>query len=292
MEETLYFLLIGVGIGAVYAIAALSMTLLFNGSGLLNWAQGDFIMVGALSTVVLQNKGVPYLAALGAAVFITAVLAVGIGLLFSIPLRKEGYDLDLVMLAGLGVAFVLSNAAAALFGRATYSIPSPLAGMDLAVGSLQVPMHYFLLIATAILLYVVSQLIYTRTDKGLLLRAVALDTEAARYSGVSISMAVVLIWAISGVAGGLGGVLIGSVSYVTPYMGLRLTVMGVAGAMIGGLYSPLGAMIGGMVIGVAESFAGAYFTGAIREIVAPCIIIMVLVLRPRGMVSVRKSRTV
>lgn len=292
MEEILYFLLIGMGIGAVYAIASLSMILLFKGSGLFNWAQGDFLMAGSLSTVVLLQKGVPYMEALVMAVIITAVLAVGIGLLFSIPLRKEGYDLDLVMLGTLGIAFVLSNVAAAVFGRATYSIPSPLSGASIAIGSLQVPMHYLLLMSTSVLLYLASRLIYAWTDRGLQLRAVALDTEAARYSGVSISMAIILIWGISGIAGGLGGVLIGSVSYVTPYMGLRLTVMGCAGAMIGGLHSPLGAMIGGTIIGIAESFAGAFLPGALREMVAPCIILLVLILRPSGMVSGTKARTV
>ncbi len=292
MDQILYFLLIGLGIGAVYALAALSITLLFNGSGMLNFAQGDFLMVGALSTVVLLQQGLSYAEALAGAVLLTAVIAVAIGLLFSIPLREEGYDLDLVMLGSLGVSFVLSNAAAALFGRATYSIPSPVVGSDLAIGSLRVPMHYFLLMATSGALYLVTRLIYGRTDLGLQLRAVALDTEAARYSGLSISRAVVLTWAIAGVAGGLGGVLIGSIAYVTPYIGLRLTIIGLAGAMIGGLHSPLGAMIGGLVIGTAEAFAGAALPGSLREVVAPCLIILVLILRPRGLMAGTKTRTV
>lgn len=292
MEEIIYFLLIGLGVGSVYALATLSITLLFNGSGLLNFAQGEFLMVGALSAVALLQRGMPYSVAVVGAIVLTTLVAVLAGWLFSVPFRGEGYDVDLVTLGGLGLSIAFANAAAALFGRATYSIPSPVASLSLPVGSLRVPAHYVVLMVVAGALYVVTRMVYDRTDLGLQLRAVALDVEAARYSGMRIWWAIILTWAMAGLAGGLGGVLVGSIAYVTPYFGLRLTIIGLAGAMIGGLHSPLGAMLGGLVIGVAEALASAHLPGSLREVVAPALILLVLLLRPRGLMATARARTV
>jgi branched-chain amino acid transport system permease protein len=287
VTRELYFLLIGLGVGSVYALASLSITMLFKGSGLLNFAQGEFMMVGALTAVMAVDRGVPYGLAVVVALVATVVVAVLVGALFTIPLRRPGYDIDLVILGTLGVAIVLSNGAAVVGGRDTDRLASPLGGVSVSLGDLQIPAHYFAVMAGAALFVCAIAAVYQRTDLGLRLRAVALDTEAARSSGLAIGPSILATWVLTGVACGLGGALVGSIIYVNAYVGLGLTINGLAGAMVGGLLSPTGAVVGGLIIGVAETFAGGYLSGSMREIVAPALILAVMLFRPQGLFASR-----
>ena len=287
MTRELYFLLIGLGIGSVYALSALSITLLFKGSGLINMAQGEFMMVGALTAVLAVERGASYAVAVLLALVVTVVVSVLVGVLMAIPLRRPGFDIDLVILGTLGIAIVLSNAAAVVGGRDIDRLTSPVAGSSLRIGDLGVPAHYFLVIAGTAVFVALVGAVYQRTDLGLRLRAVALDTEAARSSGLAIGPSILATWVLTGVACGLGGALVGSIIYVNAYVGLALTITGLAGAMVGGLLSPVGAVFGGLIIGIAETFAGGYLSGSLREMVAPALIIVVLLLRPQGLFASR-----
>lgn len=284
MEKEIYLLLIGLGVGSVYALSALGIVTLVNGSGLLNFGQGELMIIGALATSSAMGGGASYVVAALLGVGAVVIVSLVAGLLFATPLRRGGYDIDLVIIGTVGLAIFLQNGAGEMFGKQPIAIPSPLEGA-LSIGTLSVPYHYLLLIAAALVIYAAVHLLYTRTDFGLRMRAVSLDTEAARYSGLKIAPTVVSGWLIAGVVGSVGGILIASVATTSWVSGLNLTIAGFAAAMIGGLRSPRGAVLGGLLVGVAEMFSANYFDEAIRQSIAPGLILIILLLRPTGIVG-------
>lgn len=282
----IYFTLVGLGVGAIYGLVALSIVLLFNGSGLFNFAQGDFVMVGGMAAVVSLQAGLPYVLAIVVAVLVTAAVAAAVGVMTHAPLRKGRYDLDVILLGTIGVSIVLGNVVT-LTENATYSLPSLTGGAALRLGTLSLPMDYVLLIGAAAAISAAIKAIYSFTNLGLMLRAVAMDFEAATVSGVRTGFVITLTWVMVGVVGGISGVLIGTVSSVTATMGIGLTLAGLAGAVMGGMHSSLGALLGGLVLGLGETYAGAYSSGALQQLIGPILILVILVLRPTGLTRVR-----
>lgn len=288
--DLLYFGIIGVCVGCAYALAALGISTLFNGSGVLNFAQGDLVMVAALYVAVRTTGGGEYgLAALEGVLIVVAVSVV-LGLLFVRPALARHRDIDLVIVGTIGISIVLANLANNLLGSETYSLVSPWRGVQLALGDYSIKLDYFVIVVAAVLLFAVFLLFYRRTDIGLRMRAMAADVDGARLSGVPVGVLTVVGWSIAGITGAIAGILLGTIILVSAAMGVALTVSGFAAAMIGGLRNPWGAVLGGVIMGLAETFAAGYLGTAARQSVAPLIIILVLLLLPRGILSTRGTK--
>jgi branched-chain amino acid transport system permease protein len=162
-----------------------------------------------------------------------------------------------------------------------------------ALGSFNISYDYFVLVVAAAALFAAFLYVYRRTDIGLQMRAMSADVDGARLSGVQVGHLTVVGWLFSGFVGYFAGLLLGTVILVSAAMGVPLTISGFAAAMIGGLKNPWGAVIGGVIIGMAETFAAGYLGTAARQSIAPLIIILVLLVLPRGILAARaKARVV
>ncbi|SHK56466.1 branched-chain amino acid transport system permease protein [Pseudonocardia thermophila] len=293
MNQLIYFVIIGLGIGAVYALAGLGVVTLFTGSGLANFAQGDLMVLGALVAVSVTSAGHGYVAGLLAAVAVVAVAGVLLGALFTLPMRHRRMDVDVVIIGTLGVATTMTTLAGIWWGRQPQRLDSPLAGVFVPVGEMRVPAHYVLLLVGAAVVFGLVRWFHRRTDIGLQLRAVASSVPAARDAGVRIGRMLVVAWTIAALVGGVAGVLVASVLPIAPESALPLGVNGFAAAIIGGLANPAGAVLGGLVVGLAETLAGGYLNDTVRQSVAPLVLLVVLVLRPGGLLGrARGARTV
>ncbi|GAA4875004.1 branched-chain amino acid ABC transporter permease [Pseudonocardia benzenivorans] len=290
MTQAAYFVVIGLGVGSVYALSGLGIVTLFAGSGLANFAQGDFMVLGALVAVNVVGAGFGYLPALAAAVVVVAAAGLVLGGLFTLPMRHRRVDVDVVIIGTLGVATTMTTLSGIWFGRQPQRLDSPLAGSFIPIGDLQVPAHYALLLAGAALVFGAVHWFHRHTDVGLQLRAVASSVPAARDAGVRVGRMLVVAWTIAALVGGVAGVLVASVVPIAPEAALPLGVNGFAAAIIGGLASPAGAVVGGLLIGVAEALAGGYLNDTLRQAVAPVVLLAVLILRPGGLLG--RTRTV
>lgn len=284
MSQLPYFLVIGLGVGAVYALVGLGVVTLFTGSGLVNFAQGDLVVLGALVAIPVTAQA-GYAAGLAAALLTTALTGVLLGLLFRRPLQHRRMDIDVIVIGTLGIAVTLTHLTGIWFGRQPQRLPSPLGGATLPLGDLRVPAHYVLLVVAAVAVFLAVRWFHRHTDTGLALRAVAGGLPAARDAGVRVGRLLVTSWTIASVVGGIAGVLVASVVPIAPETGLPLGVNGFAAAIVGGLASPAGAVLGGLVVGVAETFAGGYLNDAVRQSVAPLVLLAVLLLRPGGLLA-------
>ena len=289
MDQLAYYVLIGLGVGAIYALSGLGIVTLFTGSGLANFAQGDLMVLGALTAASVAGAGHAYPLALAAAIAVTAVAGAALGLLFALPLRRRRMDIDVVVIGTLGVATTMTNLFGSLFGRQYKRVEGPLSSEYLPIGDLRVPMHYLLLLGGAAVVFAVVHWLHRHTDVGLRLRAVAGGVAAARDAGVPIGRMLMVSWTIAAVVGGIAGVLVAAVLPIAPTSSLPLGVSGFSAAIVGGLASPLGAVVGGLLIGVSESLAGGYVNDTLRESIAPLVLLAMLLARPGGLVGRAKA---
>jgi branched-chain amino acid transport system permease protein len=294
MTDLLYFTIIGLCIGCGYALVALGISTLFNGTGVLNFAQGDIVMLAALFVAVRTTAGQNYMAGFLEAVAIVLLASVLLGLLFVRPAVARRRDIDLIIVGTIGVSTVLTNLANNVLGSETYDVTSPITAEGVTLASFRISFDYFAIVAAAGLLMAAFFVFYKKTDVGLQMRAMSADVDAARLSGVPVARLTVVGWVFAGVVGAFAGVLLGTVLLVSATMGVALTISGFAAAMIGGLRHPYGAVVGGVIIGLAENYAAGYLNTAARQAIAPLIIMAVLLVLPQGILAARgiKARVV
>jgi Branched-chain amino acid ABC-type transport system, permease components len=288
MTDLLYFTIIGLCIGCGYALAALGISTLFNGTGVLNFAQGDIIMVAALFVAVRTTAGSSYLVGFLEAAAIVLVACVLLGLLFVKPAVARRRDIDLIIVGTIGISIVLANLANNILGSETYRLRSPVTSFDIKLESYSISFDYFVIVVAAALLMVAFLIFYRKTDIGLQMRAMSADVDAARLSGVPVAVLTVVGWTFAGIVGTFAGVLLGTVILVSAAMGVALTISGFAAAMIGGLRHPYGAAVGGVILGLAETYAAGYLGTAARQAIAPLIIMGVLLILPQGILVARR----
>jgi len=246
-----------------------------------------------VAAVVAAHTGSFLVGALAGGVAGAAVAAVS-GLIITWPLRQgtDG-DRDLLVVGTIGIATLLENAVAELWGRSPILVEPLFAlGQGVAIANATVPWHYFLMAATTCLLFGATAFVYNRSDLGIKLRAIAEDLEASTSAGIDVITTLIGAWALAGLLGGLGGALIGVVVPINYAVGLPLTLSGFVAAVLGGLFNPVGAFVGGLIYGISETVATGYLPGNMKLILGPLLITLVMVIRPEGLLGKRKLRRV
>ncbi len=275
------FVLAGLTVGAIYALIALGFSLIYNASHLINFAQGEFVMLGGLATVFVFAAGVPL--PLAALFSILAAAAVGVALyLFGIAPARGATAVGLIIVT-IGASILLKGLAGVVFDRNFHSLP-PISGEEpiLVLGATLAPQSLWIFgvtAAVALLLWV----FFTRTLWGKAMLAAAFNPLAAELVGVDPRRVVLVSFALAGALGALAGVLITPLAPTHFQVGTMLGLKGFAAAIVGGLGSGPGAIVGGLVVGLAESLAAGYLSSAYKDAIAFVIILLVLVLRPSGL---------
>ncbi len=300
----------GLSIGSVYAIFALGYTLVFSILRIINLSHGAVFTLGAYFTYTLTGEpfgfngvlaraalpfGLPFPLAMLTGGLVAGLVGVAIERFAFRPLRERGADPLLTLVSSLGVAVVLVNVIQYLVGAEIYSYPGnvlntfgnvPAAinfGSDtnaIPVRTVQIVIFIFSLIILALLTYFIN-----RTKIGKALRAIAEDPVTASLLGINVDRFVLLTFFLSGFLGGLAGTLVGlSVSIAGPYFGIAFGLKGLAVIVLGGLGSIPGAMLGGLIIGLAEAFVPAELV-AYKEVIAFALLFLILLIRPRGLLG-------
>lgn len=322
MTEVLQNLLNGLSIGSVYAIFALGYTLVFSILGIINFAHAAVFTLGAYFTYALvsgsfeQNgllrglnlfpqgsplSGSPLRFALAALLgsLLAGLAAVLIERLAFRRMRLRGADPLLALVSSLGVALVIVNLIQILVGAEIYSFPGDVYGnlkpaLIFHVGEKLVVIRtvQVIIFAVSLVMLLVLGYVISRTRLGKALRAVAENPTTASLLGISVDRFIVMTFFISGFLGGLAGTLVGtSFSIAGPYFGVTYGLKGLAVIVLGGLGSIPGAVLGGLLIGLAEAFVPPQFS-AYKEAVAFALLFVVLLLRPQGLLGGRAVQKV
>jgi len=279
MTDLLQLLLAGVSVGAVYTLVAMGFVAIYTVSGVINLAQGEFAALAGLVAISATGSGLPLPVALLLAILTVVVVAAVMQRLTIAPVKRMTTLLSIILT--LGVSTALKAAMLLIWGPEGHGL-TPFPGADFTLGGVAVRAQYLWILAVTALMAVAVTWFYERTLLGKALRACAEQPTAARLVGISIARASLLSFAIAGLLSAVGGVLASPVYFSAWDSGLALGLKGFVAATLGGLVSIRGAIAGGLVLGVLESLVAGYVDSGLRDAVAFIVLIVVLVVRPGG----------
>ena len=286
MADLLQFLVSGVTVGAVYALVALGFTIIFNASDVVNFSQGEFVMLGGMITVFALAAGLP----IGLAALVAIVLTAGVGVLLN-KLAVEparGAPVVSVIIITIGAAIFLQGLAQVVFDKQIHRYPGFSGDAPLRFAGATILPQSLWVIFGAVAVFVGLWAFFTRTLTGRAVLATSNNRLAAALVGINTRYIMTLSFGVSAAIGALAGVLITPITLTAYDVGIPLALKGFAAAMLGGLGNPVGALVGGLLLGVLEALTAGYISSQYRDAVAFIVIIAVLFVMPQGLFG-RKS---
>jgi branched-chain amino acid transport system permease protein len=274
----------GLSFGAVYALIALGFSLIYRTMGLVNFAHGAVLMIGAYvaSTFYLSAR-LPFAVAVPAAMVVTAL----VGLVIERILRPlENKDFDLMLIGTIGAGTVLEAVAIIIWSSSGRGVNSPIQTAPLNIAGVSIPGYNILVIAVTAIAMAALTLFLQRTKQGAAMQAVAMDHEAATAVGIHVGRSNAIAFAIGAGLAALAGALIGPMLYVSPTLGDSLGIDGFAAAILGGFGSIPGAIVGGLGIGIIGAFAAQQFQGY-SDLVTFLVFTVLVMIRPTGIFGER-----
>ncbi|TCT04240.1 branched-chain amino acid ABC transporter permease [Aquabacter spiritensis] len=281
MAEFLQLVFSGLTVGAVYALVALGFTLIYNASDVINFAQGDFVMIGGMGTVFLAAAGI----ALPLAALMAIVAAVIVGLLLhrlAIEPARGASPVALIMIT-IGASIFIKGVAQLVFDKQFHSLPAFSGDAPIALGGATLLPQSLWVMGVALALFVALYLFLEKTLLGKALRATAANRLAARLVGVNVTIILALAFGVSAAIGAIAGVVVTPITLTRYDVGTLFALKGFAAAMVGGMGHPLGAVVGGLLIGLLEAFGAGYISSTYKDAVAFVVILLVLFFLPRGL---------
>ena len=283
----LQYLINGVSIGSGYAIIALGYTMVYGIAKMLNFAHGDVIMVGAyISFCVTNYLGLPTIVSIVAAMAVCTVLGIVIEGLAYKPLR--GTSSLAVLITAIGVSYFLQNAAQLLWGSAAKNYTSivTFAPLKLFGGQLTITGEVIYTIAASVAIMIGLTLFTGKTRMGKALRAVSEDRDAAQLMGINVNRTISMTFAIGSALAAIAGVLMCStVSTLQPTTGSMPGIRAFTAAVFGGIGSIPGAMLGGILLGVIETFSKVYISPQFSDAIVFSVLIIILLVKPAGLLG-------
>jgi len=281
MSDMLQFVVTGLSSGAVYALVGLGIVLVHQVTGIINFAQGEFVMLGALVFALLNEREVALLPAAAIAVAATTVVGVLVQRLAIHPARHA--TIERLIILTIGAAITIQGITLVVVGTNPHFARPFTAGPPLRIGGVVVLRQYLWVVAVTAVAVLVLWFFLTRTLTGKAMRAAAMNRDAARIVAISPTRMSLLAFALAAVLGAIGGVVLAPLQAPDAGIGIALGLKGFTAAVLGGLDSPAGAIAGGLAVGVVESVAAGYLPSGYKDAIAFGILFLVLLLRPNGL---------
>ena len=281
MSEFLQFLFSGLTVGAVYALIALGFVIIYNASDVVNFAQGEFVMIGGMVTASLYSTGVPLLIAMIAALLVAALVGFLLNRFALEPAR--GASVVSLIIITIGASIFLRGLVSVLIDKQVHRYPAfsgeePLQFMGAAI----LPQSLWV-IGGAIIIFIALYLFFNRSLTGKSVLAVADNRLAARLMGINVRFVMTLSFALSAAAGAAAGILVTPITLVRYDIGVMLALKGFSAAMLGGMGNAQGALLGGFILGLIEAFTAGYISSDYKDAMAFIVILLVLFVMPNGL---------
>lgn len=285
--DFLQFLFSGLTVGAIYALVALGFTMIYNASQVINFAQGEFVMIGGMSTAFLMATGLPLPLAIILAVVCAVVIGLALAKLAIEPARNAGV-IPLIIIT-IGASIFLRGGAQVIWDRNFHSLPSFSGDVPIRIaGAALQPQSLWVLGGAAAVLALVGWF-FNRTLVGKAMLATSHNRLAAQLVGINTKWVVMLSFGLAAMIGALGGVLIAPISQTYYNVGVLLGLKGFSAAILGGMGSGVGAVVGGLLLGITEAMAAGYLSSSYKNAVAFIIILCVLFFLPSGLFGRRET---
>lgn len=281
LAQFLQFLFSGVTVGATYALAALGFTLIYNASNVINFAQGEFIMLGGMLAVFFTMSGLPLPVALALAIIVPAIVGVLVEKLAIEPVK--GAETVTLIIITIGASLVIRGLVQVWLGKGTHSLPAFSGDEPIHIlGATLLPQSLWVLGVTA-LVVVALWYFFNRTLQGKAMLATSFNRVAAELVGVNTSWVLFMSFAMSAALGALGGILLTPITLTSYDVGIMLGLKGFVAAVVGGLGNGLGAVLGGLLVGILEAMGAGYISSNYKDAIPFMLILLILFFKPRGL---------
>ncbi|WP_114969756.1 branched-chain amino acid ABC transporter permease [Rhodoferax ferrireducens] len=281
MAQFLQFLFSGVTVGATYALAALGFTLIYNASNVINFAQGEFIMLGGMLAVFFSQAGLPLPVALVLAIAVPAIVGVLLEKLAIEPVK--GAETVTLIIITIGASLVIRGLIQVWLGKGTHSLPAFSGEVPIAIlGATLMPQSLWVLGVTAVVV-VALWYFFSRTLHGKAMLATSFNRVAAELVGINTNWVLFMSFAMSAGLGALGGILVTPITLTSYDVGIMLGLKGFVAAVVGGLGNGLGAVLGGLLVGILEAMGAGYISSAYKDAIPFVLILLILFFMPRGL---------
>ena len=288
--EVLQLLISGISQGCVYGLIALGFVLIYKATEMVNFAQGDIMMLGAYVAITfISIWGWPFYWAVPATIIVMAAIGVLLERFLLRPMIGEPHFAVLMLTIGLG--FVLRALAGAIWGNEPRALPTPYVGEVIRAGELVIGYENLAIILGTAGLCLLIWLFFRFSRLGIAMQAASQNQLAAFYVGIPVKRMFSLVWALSAAIAAVAGILTAPVSLVDPLIGF-VGIKAFAAAIVGGFGSLPGAIIGGLLVGVVEQFAGLYLPPGFSDMSAYVLLLVMLVIRPQGLFATMQKKKV
>ena len=279
----------GVKFGLIIAMTAVGLSLIFGTTGLVNFAHGDLVTVGAFLAFFLNvGLGLRLLVAAPLAVLLSAAFSGGLDRFLWRPLRARQTGLIAMLVVSIGLGFVLRHLALLFFGGSRSSYSEYTLQTALEFGLIRLQPTEIVVMALSLAMLVGVGLMLTRTRLGKAMRAVADERDLAESSGIDVQRVILAVWILGGALTGIGGIFLGIIESVDYLMGFRLLLLMFAAVTLGGLGSAYGAMVGGLIVGLVSEVSTVWFSSQIKYVWALLVLVVILLVRPQGILGRRE----
>ena len=285
-SEFLQFMFSGLTVGAIYGLIGLGFAVIYNASKVINFAQGEFVMIGGMATVFLIGAGLPMVLAIVIAIAGTA--AVGFVLeKYAIEPAQGGSVVSLIIIT-IGASIFLRGLAQVVWDRNFHSLPS-FSGDDpiQVLGATLLPQSLWIF-GALIVIVIGLRHFFNRTRPGKAMLATSFNPLAAQLVGINIKRVLQLSFVLAAALGATAGVLVAPIALTYANVGVMLGLKGFSASIVGGLGNPMGAIAGGLIVGIAEAMTAGYISSAYKDAVAFILILLVLVFLPNGLFGRRE----
>ena len=282
LNQTMQFVISGLATGAIYALIGLSFAIIFNSTGIVNFAQGEFVMLGGVLAIFSMTAlKLPIPVAILVAVTGTTVVGV-VFERFAIRPLKNATPLALIIIT-IGASILIRGMVMLLWGKDTQVLPPFSGNMPLNfAGATLLPQHLWIFGVT-LLVIAASRLFFHHTITGKAMRACSFNRRAANLVGISVGRMVLLSFVISSALGALAGVIIAPLTMTSYDVGIMLGLKGFCAAIMGGMGSGLGTVLGGLILGVLESLGAGLISSGYKDAIAFLVLLLILFIRPQGL---------
>lgn len=281
LASFLQFVFSGITVGSIYALCGLGFSIIFNASHVINFAQGEFIMIGGMATVSLVALGVPLPVAIVLAILATMLVGFALEKFAVEPARKA--SVTTLIIITIGASIFLRGVAQELWDKNFHKL-APFSGDQpfLIAGASLMPQSLWVIGVTVVVIVGLGWF-FNRTLEGKAMLATSFNTLAAQLVGVNTKRVLLMSFGLSAMLGAIGGIVITPITFTNYETGIMLGLKGFSAAVLGGLGNGMGAVVGGLIVGIAEAMAAGYFSSAYKDAVAFIIILFVLFFMPSGL---------
>lgn len=284
-SEFFQFSFSGITLGAIYALVALGFTLIYNASHVINFAQGEFLMIGGMGTVVLMDAGAPIYLAIPGAILMAGIAGVLLHKLAIAPAKNA--DVVTLIIITIGASIFLRGLAQIFWGKDYHALPAFSDTESLSVGGAVLLTQSLWILGIAAVLVTALGLFFTRTALGKALLATSMNKDAASMVGIKTGAILTLAFGIAALLGAVAGVIVAPITFTAYDIGIMLGLKGFIAAAIGGLGSSTGAILGGLLLGLAEAYTAGYISSDYKDAVPFVLILGILFFLPNGLLGSR-----